>query len=351
MLNFSDLRQKITIDQIKQIMKHWGIILYEEKGGTLIFPTVCHNHLNEASSMKLYYYDNNKVFKCYTECDCSFDVFDLGVKIYKLKSDPKSLSSVAYEVSRIIDYEGPNKPIGYRFPVKPIERSDISADFKIYDKQILNYFNTTKIPLWESEGINIESMKKFNIGFYAYQNKITIPHFDYEGNLIGIRGRALNLEDIEKGKYMPLLVSGTLYSHPLSFNLYGLHLNKDPISKTKRVFLFEGEKSVLLADTYYGEDSIAVACCGSSINKFQLFLLIKNCGVKEVVVCFDRQFETKEEELKYFNKLDQTCAKYSKYCQMSFIFDDKRKTNYKDSPIDCGKEIFENLVETRVRSK
>ena len=50
-----------------------------------MFPTICHNESSEDASLKLYYYDNSKLFKCYTGCpEESFDIYALFEKRYKL---------------------------------------------------------------------------------------------------------------------------------------------------------------------------------------------------------------------------------------------------------------------------
>ena len=106
-------------------------------------------------------------------------------------------------------------------------------------------------------------MDKFNIRYSISQNKIVIPHYNINGELIGIRGRALNEDEIELfGKYMPIKLEETYYSHPLSRALYGLNFNKNCMAAAGKVILFEAEKSVLLYDTYY-ENNISAAVCGS----------------------------------------------------------------------------------------
>ena len=63
-------------------------------------------------------------------------------------------------------------------------------------------------------------MDKFQIKFLLSQNKIVIPHFDINGRLVGIRGRALEKKEIEEsGKYRPIQIGSVLYAHPLQFNL------------------------------------------------------------------------------------------------------------------------------------
>ena len=99
--------------------------------------------------------------------------------------------------------------------------------------------------MWEDEGIAQEAIEKYNIRYYPYKNKIIIPHFDPEANLIGIRVRNIEPEDLLQGKYMPAIVGNKMYSHPLSFNLYGLEISKDVISKGKKLLMFLKVKSLV----------------------------------------------------------------------------------------------------------
>src|SRR5699024_3116536 len=115
------------------------------------------------------------------------------------------------------------------------------------------------------------------------------PHFDVNNRLIGIRGRALSDEEAERfGKYRPLKIGKTLYSHPLSMNLYNLNKSKENIRKAKAVIVFESEKSCLKMQSYYGHDSvISVAVCGSSVSSYHIVLL-QELGVTEIIIAFDR---------------------------------------------------------------
>ena len=57
-------------------------------------------------------------------------------------------------------------------------------------------------------------MDKYNILYSISQEKIVIPHYDINNNLIGIRGRALNEWEIENvGKYMPIKIENKWYAH------------------------------------------------------------------------------------------------------------------------------------------
>ena len=114
--------------------------------------------------------------------------------------------------------------------------------------------------------------------------------------------------------------------------------------------MFEGEKSCLLYQSYFGlENDISVACCGSSLSAHQVQQLM-DVGAEEIVVAFDRQFkEIGDEEFKHLKKnLLKLRTKYKNYVNISIIFDKKMITGYKDSPIDCGKDIFLQLFKERI---
>ena len=110
------------------------------------------------------------------------------------------------------------------------------------------------------------------------------------------------------------------------------------------------EKSCLLYKTYFGlENDISVACCGSNVSAYQIQLLME-AGAKEIVIAFDRQFqELGDKEFKHLTKnLTKLNDKYKNEVNISFIFDKNMITGYKDSPIDCGPDIFLKLFKERI---
>ena len=152
------------------------------------------------------------------------------------------------------------------------------------------------------------------------------------------------------GKYRPIKINNQLYNHPLGLNLYGLNWNKQAIKKMKKAIIFESEKSVLKYATYFGwNNNISVACCGSNISSHQIQLLL-DCGVEEIIIAFDRQFQAiGDDEFKHLKiNLLKTRTKYKNFVTISFIFDKNMVTQYKNSPIDEGKEKFLQLFKERI---
>lgn len=347
-MDYKAIINKLTNESVIELMKKLGADRYIEKDDYIIFPTICHNINPEEASMKLYFYKDTKLFMCYTECG--------GMSIFKFLKQYYETRDIEYDWYndilqvvlncaniRFIDGFESKKYESLKDKYK-IKKKEVTLES--YPEGILDTF-IKKYPVeWLNDGISQRAMDKFNIRFSISQNKIIIPHYDIEGRLIGIRGRALNTWEIENlGKYMPVQIEGKWYTHPLSMNLYGLNYNKNNIKKYGICYIGEAEKFVLQLDSF-SLLNCGVAVCGSQFNKYQLNLLMKNCKPQEIVLCFDK--EEKEGEDKYFNKLYNMCSKYKNYCNFSFIYDRNNLLNLKDSPTDKGQKIFEELLKRRV---
>ena len=331
-------------------------IPYEKKGKDLICPTVCHNKLEEAESMKLYYYSNHKVFHCYTECNDSMSIFEFYKRFmavnYSEITDEEAVHFVIQFLTKI-SFSQPEQNKSYLVDKEKYYQEKTFIQLENYSSKVLDCFSEYYHPSWIKDGISKESMKKFNIKFSNSENRIIIPHKDIYGRMVGIRARALEEEDISYGKYKPEKVGKILYTHNLSYNLYGINEHKKAIQKFKRAVIVESEKSVMLDDTFFGENSIAVACCGSNINKYQIWLLTHQLGVNEIVIALDKEYQDwhSEEAKKYRKKLVDICQKYMNFAKMSYIFDKDNLLNKKDAPHDKGKKIYEELLNKRIEVK
>lgn len=352
---------KVDLDELKKQLEPFEIInilkslipdlRYEGTNSFLLFPTICHNINSDDASMKLYYYFNTNLFFCYTECNDSFDIYELIKKILDLRDLPSDFNEVFNIITKNTDkvfYNGKNNDSGkYESFLNKYEKKNQSIDFNIYDNKLIDFFENYYYSGWLKEGISISSMEKYNIRYSITREQVIIPHYNIHNQLIGIRGRNLNEISALKGKYMPVKIEKKFYSHPLSYNLYGLNFNKEAIVKTGTVFIFEGEKSVLLCDTWYKDNNIAVATCGNKLNKFQINLLLQ-LGVRNAILCYDRMDKDKNSDSSYFEKLKEICKKYSNYMNFSFIYDRNFLLDYKAAPVDSGQEIFEKLLSERV---
>lgn len=347
-MDYAKIIENLNTDAIIHLMTELGADRYDDRGDYIIFPTICHNEDSSEASMKLYFYKNSKVFVCYTSCG-GMSIFKFLKHYYEERQIEYDWHQDIYEV--VCNCSDFKRKEGFeRTPYKSLrERYKVArkeVQLPEYSKNVLDCFVKHYPPEWLNDGITKEAMDAFDISYSIAHNKIIIPHYDIEGRLVGIRGRALNDWEVENvGKYAPIHIEQTWYKHPLSMNLYGLNVTKKNIRAHSICFLFESEKSVMQAEGFK-LPNCSTAVCGSNFNKYQLNILMKACAPHEIVLCFDKEELPGED--KYFNKLWNICQKYKNYCNFSFIYDREGLLDLKDSPTDKGEETFIKLLGKRV---
>lgn len=361
LIDKDELRESLTIDDIKKILNDLGSEEpKEDSRNNPIFTTVCHG----GDSHKLYYYQESKSFHCYTHCSESFDVYDLVMKSkdigfrqaiqYVATITGRTFGLNKREIiieDKIDDWDWINR-------LKP--KKKIDTVLPEYDENVLDVFLPYPHVEWLNEGISAETMSEFEIGYYIRENKITIVHRDINSRFVGLRGRTLNPEDVENGKkYMPLTIGNQMYNHLTSMNLYGLHKTKEAVKRTKKIMLLEGEKSVLKCQDFYGEFNFTCAVCSSNITNSQRDLAL-SLGVEEVFIAFDKFRARKEEEseelynerlIEYQERLIKFGKKFAPYARVYILYDCDNLLDYKDSPVDQGKEVLEYLMKNKIEIK
>lgn len=325
----------------------------EIMGDYIVCKTICH----DGDSHKLYYYENTQLFKCYTHCQDSFDIFELVSKIKDIDLN----TSVYYVVNffnlqhRLDEVEDENLTEDWKLfkkwnNLKDVVINNDKIELPDIDKAILQHYPQPQYGDWEKEYISKDVCDYMNIHYDPIEGGILIPHYDENGRMIGIRERTLVQENEQWGKYRPVKIEGTLRNHPLGFNLYGLDKAKDRINEIGIAIVGESEKFVLQAMSYLGlKNNIAVGMCGSTLSNYQFHLLL-DAGAKEICIAIDRDFKeiNDEEYFKVLAKMEKMYKKYSPSCNISFMLDTKGLTGYKCSPTDCGKDIFLELWKTRI---
>ena len=176
MSNYYDkdaIKESLTIDQIFDIVSELGgePIMYS---GYFTAQTICHNHPGEGK-YKLYYYENTKLFRCYTECNDTFDIFELVQKVKNLNQEKKvkydesgkeifvnwSLYDAMQFVAVYFGIEGKNEnffekrielqdwEILNKYEENNLEKQRQIIDLHIYDEKILEYLPRPRLKDWE----------------------------------------------------------------------------------------------------------------------------------------------------------------------------------------------------------
>lgn len=347
-IDLKQVEQELTPEKVIELVTSLGADRYDERNDYIIFPTICHNVDPSDAKMKLYYYKRNHKFHCYTDCGENFNIYQLFEKRYELLDIQYDFyKDIILKITDGINFSAVES--GFNFKYKSLgdryTRQETVVEINPIPKQLLNIYQFYATSEWLADGISAETMKIFNILYDVLRNKIIIPHYDIDNNLIGIRGRALNDEDLIYGKYMPVSIEGIMYAHPLGYNLYGLNMNKENIRRKKTAIIFEAEKSVLQYETMYGrENNIAVAVCGSSISYYQMQLLY-DLGVEKVIVAFDSPASLDWKDISlHYKKMEKLCHRFIHKFKIGFLIDTGCILKAKDSPTDLGKEVFEIIM-------
>jgi len=189
-----------------------------------------------------------------------------------------------------------------------------------------------KLVVWEQEGISRESLDRFQVFYDSFSDRLVYPIRNIDGKIVNIGGRTLDPLWKEKKlrKYTYFQSWGTMDT------IYGVAENMEFIQKSKEIIIFEGCKSVLMADTWGIHNCGAILT--SHLNPNQMKILAK-LGCR-VVFALDKDVNPRDDH--NINKLKQ-------YVNVEYIFDKDNLLDEKDAPVDKGQETFRKLYSQRFR--
>ena len=194
-----EIKNNLTLEQIEGLLIEFGGEPHRQ-GNIIISKTVCHC----GESHKLFYYDNTKLFRCYTECSDTFDIFQLVIKIQNILGNKIALPQAITYIINFFNLDNFTENFEYNklddwkllktYNKNNKEKHKQIVELKHYDKQILKYLPMPRILCWEEEGITKEAIMHHGIRYNPISQAIVIPHHDKDGNLI--------TEANEKGYYI-----------------------------------------------------------------------------------------------------------------------------------------------------
>ena len=351
------IKARLTIDDHKKIMKALDIPAYTESSSVITYWTGDKNRDAMKGSPKLVFYKDTKIYMGYT-ASTSYDIISLCQVRLGLLGQPHTFIDAINFIIQIVGLEVEtvkriNKPnlCDWSGLEKFIRFRSTGSTLEPYDKSILDQLDHSVPQQWLDEGISLETMIKYQIGYYERLGASTIPCFDMSGSLIGIRCRHWRPDEIEAGKYRPLcLLDSTSYKFPTNQVFYGINWNWGEIERTGHVILVEGEKSVLKADTWWGEKSNVLALYGSNLGLQRRNQLIK-LGVNHVTIAIDSDFHEigdNEEYNKFEKKVLALANLFKGYATVDVIYNNIEMSNaYKASPFDFDESTYNLMWDNR----
>ncbi|MCL2301098.1 MAG: CHC2 zinc finger domain-containing protein [Firmicutes bacterium] len=189
-----------------------------------------------------------------------------------------------------------------------------------------------KLSVWLAEGIGMDSMKRFQVRYDSVSNRLVFPVRGTDGSIINVCGRTLD-EDYKAKRIPKYVYMRSIGAMP---TIFGFAENEQQIRSANQVILFEGSKSVMLADTWGIRNTGALLT--SHLSEWQMRELIRL--QIPVVFALDREIDPRE---------DKRICRLSKYTKVEAVTDTKGLLQPKMAPVDSGAEIFHTLFSARTQ--
>lgn len=188
-----------------------------------------------------------------------------------------------------------------------------------------------KLSVWTQEGISEASLERFQVRYDSFSNRLVYPIRNPDGKIVNVGGRTLDKGWKEKKlrKYTYFMSWGELKT------IYGFAENLEYIKEQGEIILFEGCKSVLLADTWGIHNTGAILT--SHLNPNQMKLLI-NLGCR-VVFALDKDVSIRQ---------DHNISRLKQFVNVEYIWDGTGLLDDKDAPVDKGLDVWRKLYEGRL---
>lgn len=356
-INIKRLKSTLTLEDHKTICKSLGIPAFSENSKQIIYWSGEKNVDPYKGSPKLYFFKDTKIYFGFTS-GASYDIISLTQKrLSLLKKSSSFIDAINFILSitgkEIDSVQRINKTHIYDWQSdleKFIRFKRTGTTLSIYDDTILSQLEQSIPQPWLNEGISENTLVKYQIGYYERLNATTIPCRDKQGNLVGIRCRHWQPEEIEQGKYRPLiLLDGiTTFKFPTNTIFFGINYNWPEIERTGKVILVESEKAVMKLDTIYKEHNVALGMFGSNLGLKRRNEIIK-LGVNHVIYVPDNDWIGMGEKAynEWEDKVIRFCKQFDGYAKVEIVWDNLELLGPKENATDKDEDTWWKLYESR----
>ena len=205
-------------------------------------------------------------------------------------------------------------------------------EHKILDDSELDKYKIEPVKEWLDEGIQQEVMDLFGVRIDTWQNRIIYPVYDICGNLINIKARTRykNYKQMKIPKYI------NYYQIGVMDYLQGLNITLKYVLEANEIIVFESVKSVMKAFGWGFKNCASAE--KHTLTKEQIDLLVKLRV--NIVFAYDSDVDYRSCDVR------QNIDKLKRVTNV-FIIEDRQRllggAETKNAPVDCGKEIWEDL--------
>lgn len=225
------------------------------------------------------------------------------------------------------DYVAPLKAI-----IKRRKKKREIVPNPVLPEELMNefYYKGKELPYeeWIKEGISYDAQVMYGVGFDLDSKRVVFPLRNRFGNLVGVKGRIMKIEDDKERKYL------YIYRCNNRYEWFNFHYAYPYILQTKKVFIFEAEKSSMKAFSNNIFNTLAIGASDISVEQADI---IKQIGLDvEIVLCYDQGITIEE---------IRNQAQLFKGRNVYAMYDSDGLLGEKDSPIDCGIDTWNKLLE------
>lgn len=280
--------------------------------------------------------DNDSLFVKDYERNISYDLITYIVKSKDISfKDVMNVIKQELHLDSIYNYRRKSGLFGGLYD--KISRSNGDIEVKTYSEEILKQYGNTPNLLWLSDGISLETQRKWGIGYDVVSQRITLPIRTSTGEVMAVKGRCNYVPEEFEPKYL-YLVQG-----PMSQTLFGYSENYSSLYEND-VLVVESEKSVLILDSW-GYNNV-VALGSNSLSTAQAKLLM-SLNPKSVTFMLDKSLSLENTKrnadlLQTFCTMRQLKIKY-------WNWEDNITLDDKSAPCDDTKEEFEYILKEEIR--
>lgn len=206
-----------------------------------------------------------------------------------------------------------------------------------YSDEIMNQYDNLANSLWIKEGIHIETQRAFDVRYDPINDLIIFPWRNDVGQIIAVKGRYNGVPEENMPKYY-YPIGGNISSF-----LYGFSENYAHLDKSKQIFVFEGEKSVMkmYERGYYN----CVALGSNSLSPAQATLLIQ-LQPEEIVFMLDKNLPY---EVTYKNaKIIREFSSFLKVKMKMWDWQYNKTLPPKSAPCDGDEKIFTDILNNEI---
>ena len=356
-INTKLLKSSLSLEDHKSICKALGIPAFSENSKQIVYFTGDKNVDPFKGSPKLIFYKDTSIYIGFS-AGMSYDIISLTQRRLSLLKQPSSfIDAINFILSvtgkEIDSVQRLTKTHVYDWQTdleKFIRFRRTGTTLTTYDDTILSQLGQSIPQAWLDEGISEDTLVKYQIGYYERLNATTIPCRDKQGNLIGIRCRHWRPEEIEQGKYRPLLLLDgvTSFKFPTNEVFFGINYNWPEIERTGKVMLVESEKAVMKLDTIYKEHNVALGMFGNNLGLKRRNELIK-LGVNHVVYVPDNDWIGRGDEAyqEWEDKVLRFCKQFDGYAKVEIVWDNLGLLEAKENATDKDEDTWWKLYEAR----